>query len=314
MGINEADLSKTAGLKWERRAKTQSALPFERKQTVASRVSGALFRAILVGVLFALPAFVVPGIASQNGTVIFIISLSMMIWTFMEYASVSPSLIEFRNAPPFNRIRYMSLLVMVYCLSLIQSHMFVPHNTTTFIHNVGAIIGFSIDQPGSPVRLMMMQFPLVADNIPYATFLASTGIAYFISLVSLVIFMAVFFLRRWPSNKEPFNVWLNMPNFDPTTTDDVVGRLSRDARINIVLGFFLPFLIPPVIGVLFRFVGVSPFNDPYLMIWVTAAWAFLPSGMIMRGVAISRVAQMAANARQMQEEDDHDEIASVPGW
>jgi len=105
-----------------------------------------------------------------------------------------------------------------------------------------------------------------------------------------------------------------MPNFDPTTTDDVVGRLSRDARINIVLGFFLPFLIPPVIGVLFRFVGVSPFNDPYLMIWVTAAWAFLPSGMIMRGVAISRVAQMAANARQMQEEDDHDEIASVPGW
>jgi len=36
--------------------------------------------------------------------------------------------------------------------------------------------------------------------------------------------------------------------------------------------------------------------------------------MIIRGVAISRVAQMAANARQMQEEDDHDEIASVPGW
>ncbi len=278
-----------------------------------SRVSGALFRAVSVGVLFALPIFIVPGLAADKGLVVSIVALSMMVWTFMEYASEYPSLIEFRDAPPFNRIRYLTLLVMVYCLSMIQSHLAVENNPASFIHNVGAIIGYSIDQPGSPVRLMMMQFPVLAGDVPYAAFLASTGIAYFTSLVALVVFMVIFFMRRWPTKKGPFNVWINLPTFDPTSTDDVVARLSRDARINIVLGFVLPFLIPSVIGVLFRFVGASPFGDPYLMIWVIAGWAFLPSVMIMRGIALSRVAHLATKAQKRLTDEQQDVSASAFG-
>lgn len=276
-----------------------------------SRITGALLRAVLVGMLFAVPMFFVPGIAAKNSLVIFVLALSAFLWTFLEYTSTYPSLIEFRDAPPFNRIRFLSLLATVYCLSLIQANGMIPTNISSIVYSIGAIIGYSLDLPGSPVNLMVNQFPVLGDGMPYATFLASAGIAYFASLVSIVAFVAIFYLRKWPTNSGPFNVWTNMPTFDPTTTTDVVARINRDARINIILGFALPFLIPGCVGLVFDFVGSAPFDDAYMMIWVISGWAFLPSGMIMRGVALSRVAQMIATKRNALTIEDEDSI-SVP--
>lgn len=277
-----------------------------------SRIPSALIRAILIGVLFALPAFVVPRVAAENIGVISVVVIAMMAWTFMEYASRYPSLIEFRDAAPFNRIRFITLLVIVYCLSLIQSHLHSHTTTSSLVHNVGAVIGYSIDQIGSPVRLMLVQFPIVPKVMPYTAFLASVGIAYFVSLIALFVFMALFFLRKWPSKNGPFNIWINLPTFDPTSTGDIVKRLTRDARINIILGFLLPFIVPIGFGPLFRFLGASPFSDPYLMIWAIAAWAFLPCGMVMRGVALSRIAQMAAAMQRRYEVAQDQDSVSVP--
>ena len=283
----------------------------EGKRAVLSRITGALLRAMLVGMLFAVPMFFVPGIAAKSSLVIFVLSLSAFLWTFLEYTSTYPSLIEFRDAPPFNRIRFLSLFATVYCLSLIQANSHVATDASSIVHNVGAIIGYSLDLPGSPVNLMVNQFPVVGEGLPYVTFLASAGIAYFASLVSIVAFVAIFYIRKWPTNSGPFNVWTNMPTFDPTTTSDVVARINRDARINIILGFALPFVIPGFVGLVFDFVGSAPFDDAYMMIWVISGWAFLPSGMIMRGVALSRVAQMIATKRAALTVDQ-DESVSVP--
>lgn len=277
-----------------------------------SRIPGALFRAMLVGMLFAVPMFLVPGIAAKNSIVVFVLVLSGFLWTFLEYSSSYPSLIEFRDAPPFNRVRFLSLMATVYCLSLVQAFALNPLAGSELVHNVGVIIGYSLDIPGSPVNLMVNQFSIVGDGLPYQTFLASVGIAYLASLISIVIFVSLFYLRKWPGNSGPFNVWTNMPTFDPTTTSDVVARLNRDARINIVLGFALPFLIPACVGLSFGFVGSAPFDDSYMMIWVISGWAFLPSGMIMRGVALSRVAQMIATKRDAMTVEDQHASVSVP--
>ena len=262
--------------------------------------------------LFALPMFLVPGIAAKNSVVVFVLMFSGFLWTFLEYSSSYPSLIEFRDAPPFNRVRFLSLIATVYCLSLIQAFALNPLSGSEFVHNIGAIIGYSLDIQGSPVNLMVNQFSIVGDGLPYQTFLASAGIAYLASLISIVIFVALFYLQKWPTNSGPFNVWTNMPTFDPMTTSDVVARLNRDARINIVLGFVLPFLIPACVGLSFGFVGSAPFDDSYMMIWVISGWAFLPSGMIMRGVALSRVAQMIATKRDAMTVEDEHASASVP--
>lgn len=270
---------------------------------MVSRIVGALARALLVGILFSWPVFVVPGVAATNGSLVATVALGMFIWTYVEYASNAPSLIEFREAPPFNRIRYTALLATVACVSLIQAYMIEQTTMNGLAYSVGTIIGYSIDFAWSPVRLMLIQFPDELTGNKSGLIMASAGIAYLISLIALITFMAIFYIRRWPTNSGPFNVWMNLPTFTPSASSDILPRLIRDARFNLALGFGLPFLIPGVIGYLFRFVGGSPFNDPYLTIWVIAGWTILPTAMIMRGIAISRVAQMVAAKQQRMIED-----------
>jgi len=93
-------------------------------------------------------------------------------------------------------------------------------------------------------------------------------------------------------------VWVNLPLFDPTTGGDVLQRLSRDARINIVLGFLLPFAIPAVVKLAADLVNPITLENPQTLIWTMSAWAFLPASMIMRGIALQRIADMIRDQRK----------------
>ena len=50
----------------------------------------------------------------------------------------------------------------------------------------------------------------------------TAGIAYFISLFTLAFFVVLQRVRRWPTRAGTFNVWVNLPTFDPTAGGDVV--------------------------------------------------------------------------------------------
>ncbi|TMV58220.1 hypothetical protein FGG78_36570, partial [Thioclava sp. BHET1] len=101
-----------------------------------------------------------------------------------------------------------------------------------------------------------------------------------------------------PAANGTFNVWVNLPTFDPSSGGDVVSRLERDARVNLILGFLLPFLVPVVIKA-----GSSAFEPITLssaqtLIWTIAAWGFLPTSLFMRGIAMGRVADMIREKRR----------------
>ena len=116
-------------------------------------------------------------------------------------------------------------------------------------------------------------------------------------LVSLAIFVIALKSGNWPSRGRAFNVWINLPTFDPTTGGDVVVRLQRDARVNIALGFLLPFLIPAV--VMISSSGFEPLSmtSSQTLIWTMTAWAFLPASLFMRGIAMGRIADMISETR-----------------
>jgi hypothetical protein len=80
----------------------------------------------------------------------------------------------------------------------------------------------------------------------------------------------------------------------------VVERLNRDARINIALGFLLPFLIPAVVSLSSN--GFSPLQmtSAQTLIWTMTAWAFLPASLFMRGIAMGRVAGMIRDKRRAE--------------
>ena len=204
---------------------------------------------------------------------------------------------EIRDAPPFNRVRFLSLFVTIALLSLLTRGVYAPSAITGFVAHIGQTIGDVIDFPYSPVRLVVLMLPPDADVAHVQLVRNAAGISYLISLVTLALFVILQRVRRWPVRSGAFNVWVNLPTFDPTAGGDVVQRLERDARFNIALGFLLPFLVPAVIKSATSLFGSVSLENPHTLIWTVAAWAFLPASLFMRGIAMGRIASMISEKR-----------------
>jgi hypothetical protein len=265
---------------------------------VISRLAGAVLRAFLVTLLVALPSLMLPGTSSDTAQIVALVAIFGAALTIVEYASDYPGLVEFRDAPPFNRIRFLSLFITVLLLTLIARGEIAPTTLTRFVTAIGALIGAAIDFPYSPVRLVVLMLPPDAGVAKIDLVRTSAGLAYLISLLTLAIFLIFQRVRGWPLGSGTFNVWVNLPTFDPTAGGDVVERLERDARVNIALGFILPFLMPAVIKAATSLFGAVSLENPQTLIWTVAAWAFLPASLFMRGIAMGRIAGMIKEKRR----------------
>lgn len=269
-----------------------------------SRLPGAIVRAFFVVLLIATPSLVLPFPDPESAQFVAFMAIFAAWLTLMDYAGSYPSLIEFRDAPPFNRIRFMSLALTILFLSMMARGTVLPSALTDFVWAIGALIGHALDFPYSPVRVFTSMVPLDADPARVELVRAAAGVSYVISLASLIIFVAVLRLQGWPKRNGSFNVWVNLPTFDPTNGGDVVQRLMRDARFNIVLGYFLPFLIPYFVQLASDLFAQISLVSHQTLIWTIAFWAFLPASLFMRGVAMWRIASMIREKRRQWYAED----------
>jgi hypothetical protein len=265
---------------------------------VASQLTGAIVRMVLVMVLVAMPSMLLVDVTTDTKQMVALVALFSGMLTFVEYNAAYPSLVEFRDAPPFNRLRFLMLLATVTCLSLIARGRVAPSNLTEITEAIGTLIGMSMDFPYSPVRLATQMMADGTSATQIAAVRTAAGMAYLISLISLGIFVVLLKVGRWPNRHASFNVWINLPTFDPTAGPDVVVRLTRDARINIALGFLLPFLTPAVVKIASSGFAPITLESPQTLIWTMTAWAFLPASLFMRGIAMGRIADMIVETRQ----------------
>lgn len=260
---------------------------------------GAATRGVLVSVLVATPSFMLPHDAVGSTEIIVLLAMLAGFLTFAEYNSSYPSIVEFRDAPPLNRMRFVSLSIMFLVLTLIAKHQYQPSNLTTLFAGLSNLVGKAADFPFSPVRLIVLMMP---SDTPLATLItvrAAAGAAYLTALVSVGIFLIHLRVLNWPFASGSFNVWINLPLFDPTTGGDVVVRLQRDGRVNVALGALLPFLFPAVIKLASDYVGPVVLNNPHTLVWTISAWAFLPASMLMRGLAMLRIAELIEVKRRL---------------
>lgn len=266
--------------------------PNEGKFAIFARLPGALARALMVVMLIVLPSALLSTAASDGTQIIALVAIFAALFTIVEYSSSSPSLVEFRDAPPFNRTRFSALFATVLCLSVIFRGYQSPSILTEFFQASGSQIGAAIDFPYSPVRLMVLTMPEGSDPRVIQRLRDAAGLSYMISMISIMWFIVLLRLHHWPRRGGAFNVWVNLPTFDPTAGGDVVERLQRDGRVNIILGFLLPFLIPAALKLVSLFGTPIQLDNTHTLIWTVTAWAFLPASILMRGVALSRVASM----------------------
>jgi hypothetical protein len=269
-------------------------------RTWINRATGAAVRAFLVMVLIVLPSVILPGIGTDTKQIVALMALFAGTLVFVEYNAVYPSLVEFRDGAPFNRIRYLMLLAMVLSLSVIVADRDDPTTVSGLFHALGVVIGEALDFPYSPVRLATYMLSESATAEQIADVRTTAGTAYLISLVSLAVFVIVLKMAGWPSTKSAFNVWVNLPTFEPTAGGDVVDRLDRDARVNLGVGFLLPFVVPALIALFTSGLPSTVIASPQTLIWSMAAWAFLPASLLMRGVAMARIADMIRTKRDVK--------------
>lgn len=298
MGDNEAGLQTPGAASWDKYAAMHRGWPVWKGKLVIGRMTGAAARGLFVALLVLLPALVLPGVAADSTQISVLVALLAAFLTFVEYNSNFPSIMEFRDAPPFNRLRFASLFVTVLLLSMILRGATEPTLLTGALTSVGTIIGNAVDFPYSPVRLVVLMLPESANPELVASVRTSAGLAYLISLVAMTAFLILVRVMNWPARKGIFNVWINLPLFDPTVGGDVVYRLQRDARVNIALGFLLPFIIPALVKAASDLIDPITLQNPQTLIWTISAWAFLPASMIMRGLAMGKVADMIEDKRR----------------
>lgn len=268
---------------------------------MVKRLIGAIIRAFLMILLIAIPSVLVPGVSAEGGQVVAILALAAATLTTFEYASNYPSIVEFRDARPFNRIRFIALFTTVLSLSIIARSQTDPTITVEFLTSIGILVGQAIDFPYSPVHAVVSLLPSDAPFEDLVLLRAFAGMAYLISIVSIAVFLIALRLANWPFyRQESFNIWVNLPTFDPTSGGDIVRRLRRDARWNIIFGFVLPFFAPILVAETAALFNAFGKIGAQTLIWTVTAWAFLPASLFMRGIAMQRIARMIRNERKRQ--------------
>jgi hypothetical protein len=140
----------------------------------------------------------------------------------------------------------------------------------------------------------------------------AAGLAYLVSLVGLTVFAIMIRLNNWPSPTGRFNVWINLPTFDPTAGADAVKRLNRDGSVNIWAGLLLPYLSPPIAVYVAQVYGISMLDNALLLVWTITLWAFLPASLFLRGIAMRRLALMISIKRQRHGTAGEEDPAFLP--
>ncbi|MCA2013150.1 hypothetical protein [Pararhodobacter sp. CCB-MM2] len=263
-----------------------------------SHVPGAIARALLVVFMAIFPAMAIPSTAPDIAQSMILLALFAGGIVFAEYSSDYPGLIEFRFAAPFNRTRFALVAVLALMMSLLQRNGVEPGLLGGLTASAAAACGQLLDFAFSPVRLLIAALPDSVSPEHIVQVRDGAALALVLAVTTVLGFVTAIRLNAWPMGSGPFNVWINLPTFDPTAGNDVVQRLQRHARINIALGIILPFLLPAAVLASELLMKPLTLLSPMGFVWGIVLWAYIPASLVMRGTAMARVARMIRASRR----------------
>ena len=256
-----------------------------------SKFVGAFLRAAIVVLVVSMPSLVLTGTTPEGAELVVLLALVLAAFTAIEYSSSYPALIEFRDAPPFNRLRLLSLTLILFVLSMVASG--VHDSSLVLVLNaIGLLFGQVLEYPGSPLAAVIHHLPTQSPFMTPVQVKVMAGLAIFITLSALSIFAILLRTQKWPDPGRAFNVWINLSTFDPTAGGDVINRLIRDARVNAILGFTITFILPTAGLMISDHLGIRILTSSHGLVWGIALWMFLPLSLFMRALAMARIAAM----------------------
>lgn len=261
------------------------------------RLPGAFARAVMVVIILAAPAFLLPNISRAAQEISLIIGGIVAAFTLFEYASTHPGIVDFRFAPPYNRVRFFTFSVQVLLLVFLSR---AAENADTFspsLLNLADWVADWLDFPLSPVNIAVAMVGSDGD-LDFTTLIRrAAALSYGISFASMAFFAMVLWLFKWPVGRKNFNLWINLPTFEPASGRDVERRLRRDGVINILAGIGLPYVIPAFVSRASGWFDPSVLGNNQPLIWGVTFWSFLPASLVIRGAALLKVGYLVKKSR-----------------
>ncbi|RED18755.1 hypothetical protein POI8812_00955 [Pontivivens insulae] len=259
------------------------------------RLITGISRAFLVLVFIAAPAFLLPEANRNAQEISLIIGAILGAFTMFEYASSHPGLVDFRFAPPYNRVRFFSFAVLVMALIfLCRADVGADSFSADMIAFSDGLVRL-LNVPFSPVVLadgLMMDgeegIPLVAR---------AAALSFTIATCSIIFFSAYIWIFRWPTERESFNLWVNLPTFDPTLGQDISWRLRRQGMMNMLVAIALPYTTISIASRSGGWFDPSALENHQSLIWGCVFWAFTPVVLFNRGSAMLKIAWLIDRAR-----------------
>ena len=122
--------------------------------------------------------------------------------------------------------------------------------------------------------------------------------ASFVVGVGLTLaFALILWIFGWPRNREEFNLWANLPLFQPCEEGSIPNRLRRDAWFNIILGIVLIYALPLIPTYGFDWLTVDIFENNQVMVWAATLWVFIATSLIARASAMLKIARILKRAQ-----------------
>ncbi|MDP4992360.1 MAG: hypothetical protein NWQ37_14305, partial [Marivita lacus] len=166
---------------------------------MVKRIIGSAVRALFMAFLVVIPSLVLPGTSSDAAQMAALVALVAAVVTFAEYASEYPTFLEFRNAPPFNRLRFLALFFCVWFASLLMaSEMRAADLAPTLLENLAQDAAWLLDFPFSPVRLMAIAFSDLHNLFDVGAAVEIASLLLLVSLIALFLFWVHARFIFWP--------------------------------------------------------------------------------------------------------------------
>ena len=105
MGKNEAGRDTLRHQVGKRFRQSTGSSQFEGNGAVVSQLTSAFVRAALMALLVAMPSLMLPDVSADTAQIVVLVAIIAFLMVFVEYYSEYPSIVEFRFAPPFNRLK-----------------------------------------------------------------------------------------------------------------------------------------------------------------------------------------------------------------
>tara|TARA_R110000751_G_scaffold14828_8_gene47999 strand:- start:2299 stop:3156 length:858 start_codon:yes stop_codon:yes gene_type:complete len=252
------------------------------------QVRDAGLRAALAALVAAVPALVLSAdpAAGESRTAGLVLAAAAGLYVLVEYGARTPALVDFRFAPPINRLRFalaaLTLLATTACVAFADAP--GPLGATF------AGFGAAMDFPFSPVGMAADIFTRASAPAPDPAVEYAAATAFCVALTCTLAFGAVIRFGPWPRAEQRMNLLVNLPTLDVDRGDRGAARLRLLGAQVLVTAAGALFAMLVVGGFAVSLLAPGVEISPLALVWSATLWAGAPGAMALRGVALLKLA------------------------